>query len=221
MSAYNDIVRVSDWMHAYQHIPKNELAKKLDDNRRSMQWRFILGTLHESREALKRLKEDAIHFQKLWEALSNDGRATLDELEKLLFRDSEGDALSLARFLNIVRNRGAHHYIHVHFRDGLRQLRKAFGETTDGFILEGTTTRGRLRFSFADTVRNAAAFGADRDLSKLNEELERIIQHVPIIIGLLNRFLQSAFAAQCQLHGHKISQDGHNWMVRPCRPNAH
>lgn len=106
MSAYNDVVRVSDWMHAYQHIPKDELAKKLDDNRRSMQWRFILGILHESREALKRLKKDAIHFQKLWEALSNDGRAGFDELEKQLSWDSENDCLSLARFLDIVRNRG-------------------------------------------------------------------------------------------------------------------
>lgn len=215
MSGYNDIVRLSDWLEAHQQIPKDELAKKIDDNRRSMQWRFILGILSEIRDSLNTLKADTTHFQRLWDALNNDGRTAFQAIERHLTWNSSGKTISLAQFLNAVRNRGAFHYIHAHFREGLTKLRQAFGDTDDGFIIEGTLSKGRMRFSFADTVRNAAAFGADLDIKKINVELDNQISKVPEILGLLNTFLQEAFAVQFRTRNLLPNDEGNgHWYLR-------
>jgi hypothetical protein len=221
MCGYNDIVRFSDWMEAHHQTPRDELARKIDNNRRSMQWRFILGILNEMRDSFMQLNKDKLHFSPLWNALSNNGRESFQKLEKYFTWEATNESPSLANFLNIVRNRGAFHYTRTHFKEGLTKLRKEFGDTDDGFIIDGTLARGRIRFSFADTVRNAAAFGVDCDLETINKELEQQLTKVPKIAQLLNTFLQEAFAVLVRLRNHELikDHDGH-WYAHPLRTNG-
>lgn len=207
MCGYNDIVRFSDWMEAHRQVPKDELARKIDDNRRSMQWRFIFGILNEMRDSFMQLKDDTRHFEKLWDALPENGKKAFRELDGYFMWEEKNGAPSLAKLLNSVRNRGVFHYVPKHFRQSLKELRQAFGDTDDGFIIEGTIKSGRIRFSFADTVRNAAAFGVDCDLTKINDVLGQQLAQVPEIVRLLNAFLQEAFAVMMRLRGYSLIED--------------
>jgi hypothetical protein len=213
MSAYNDMLRIVEWMEAYKHEPKDALARKLDEQRRSMQWRLLLGVLHETLESMKRMNGDA-RFKELFLCLDNDGLNAYQELMAILGWKSSGVAKPLGAFLGRVRNRGAFHYIRNHFRDGLIQLKESFDSVEDGFVLEGNAQKGKIRFSFADTVRNAAAFGAKQDLEQLNLELAAQVEGVPRMIELLTHFLQSAFFSYSTLRGFEPSEDGNHFRIQ-------
>ncbi len=216
MSAYNDMLRIVDWMEVYQHVPKDPLAKKLDDQRRSMQWRLLLGVLHEALKSLKRMKGDQ-RFKELFANLDDNGNNAYEGLLPILSWNSSDEPKPLGVFLLRVRNQGAFHYIRNHFGDGLSQLKQSFGSVDDGFILEGNPQKGRIRFSFADTARNAAAFGASLDVKRLNMELDDHLQEVWKVIGLMNHFLQSAFFSYCKMRGFEPSEDGDNFRIQPTR----
>lgn len=221
MCGYNDIVRLSDWMEAHRQVPRDELARKIDDNRRSMQWRIILGILNEMRDSFELLKKDNHRLEELWNSLRENGREAYRELEGYFMWEEKNGAPALGKFLNIVRKRGAFHDVRGHFQEGLKELRKAFGDTDDGFIIEGTIRNGRVRFSFADTVRNAAAFGSDCDVKKINDVLGQQLAQVPEIVRLLNTFLQEAFAALIRLRGYEFTKDGSgHWYVGPPRSSS-
>lgn len=213
MSAYNDILRVVEWMQAYQHKPKDRLARKIDDQRRSMQWRLLLGLLHETSKSLKRMTSDQNRFRELFSYLDNDGRAAYEALKEFLSWNSSDAPKPLDAFLFRVRNQGAFHYIRSHFGEGLKQLKESFGSVDDGFILEGTPAQGRIRFSFADTARNAAAFGANQDVNRINLELGKHLEEVLELMAQFNHFLQTAFFSYCRLRGFEPSEDHDNFRI--------
>lgn len=213
MSAYNDILRVVDWMQAYQHEPADVLARKIDDQRRSMQWRLLLGLLHETFEAFKRMIAGEHRFHELFASMDNEGRTAYEALRAHLTWDATDSPQPLGAFLSGVRNQGAFHYVRNHFGDGLKQLKRAFGEVDDGFILEGTPAQGRIRFSFADTVRNAAAFGAVQDVKALNRDLGQHLKDVLTMMAQLNAFLQNAFFSYCNLRGFEPVEDRESFRI--------
>lgn len=213
MSAYNDMLRVVEWMQVHQHQLKDPLARKIDDQRKSMQWRLLLGLLHETLESLKRMTGDQSQFEEILAELDDDGRIAFESLKKCLNWNSSDTPKSLGAFLLGVRNQGAFHYIRNHFREGLKQLKESFGNVDDGFILEGPTEHGRIRFSFADTARNAAAFGASQDVKRLNLELGNHLEEVLELMARLNQFLQSAFFSYCKLRGFEPSNNSNNFRI--------
>ena len=214
MSAYNDLLRVVEWMQVHQHQLKDPLVIKLDNHLKSMQWRLLLGLLHETLESLKRMTGDQNQFNELFSNLDNVGRTAYDTLKERLSWNSSDTPKPLGAFLLGVRNHGAFHYIRNHFGEGLKQLKESFGSVDDGFILEGTPAQGRIRFSFADTVRNAAAFGASQDVECLNLELGKHLEEVLNLMAHLNQFLQSAFFSYCKLRGFEPSNNNNNFRIK-------
>ena len=186
-----------------------------------MEWRYIFGILHEVKMALERMLKNNHRFPEIEARLDSAGRIALTDLRKYLDLDQSGlDALpnSLSRFLWEVRNKGAFHYVRNHFEEGLRDLKREVEETPstlaqeDGFIIEGTIQRGRVHFIFADTIRNAAAFGV-KEVKVLNRELESNLQKVTAVMGHLNQFLQSAFMAYLELYNFDVTKNNHGFTV--------
>jgi len=221
MSAYNDLVRITDWMHAHNHLPRDPLAVKIDNGRSSMEWRYIFGILLEVRAALDRMTKNNPRFTEIESRLDSEGKIALEELRKHLDLGTvalPSPSNPLSRFLGDVRNRGAFHYIRNHFEEGLQGLKTEFEKPDssftqeDGFIIEGTPQKGRLRFIFADTVRNAAAFGV-KEVKSLNRELQSNIEKVTALMGHLNQFLQRAFIAYLKLHDFDVTKTGDGFMV--------
>lgn len=221
MSAYNDMVRITDWMHAHYHLPRDPLAIKIDNGRSSMEWRYIIGILHEVRVALERMTKNNHRFPEIETRLDSAGRHALTDLKRYLDLDQPAlDALpnTFSKFLNDVRNKGAFHYIRNHFEEGLRALKSETEKPDstlmqeDGFIIEGTEQKGRLRFIFADTVRNAAAFGV-KDVNSLIRELELNMEKVTALMGHLNQFLQSALIAHLELQNFNVTKTDDGFTV--------
>lgn len=220
MSAYNDLVRITDSMDAHHQVPRDPLALKLDKARSSMEWRYVFGIVHEIGETLKRMTKNNDRFCELERRLDNEGRTALEHLQKELQPDVSDSPDSLSKFLNSVRNKGAFHYIRDDFRKGLRDLKKEMERTApgstetmqDSFIIEGNLNNNRLRFIFADTARNAAAFGVG-EVEKLNKQLQSNIEKVTSLVGDLNQFLQSAFIGYLELRGFTVTQTDEGFMV--------
>ena len=221
MSAYNDLVRIIDWMHAHYHLPHDPLAIKIDSGRSSMEWRYVIGILHEVSVALERMTKNNHRFPEIETRLDRGGRIALADLKKHLGLDQpsvDAPPSTLSRFLCDVRNKGAFHYIRNHFEEGLRGLKRETEKPDsaltqeDGFIIEGTPQNGRLYFIFADTVRNAAAFGV-KEVKDLNRELELSLEKVAALMGHLNQFLQSALIAHLELHNFNVTKTDDGFTV--------
>jgi hypothetical protein len=208
-------------MHAHYHLPRDPLAMKIDNGRSSMEWRYIIGILHEVSMALERMTKNNHRFPEIETRLDSEGRIALADLKKHLALDQPAvDALpnTLSRFLYDVRNKGAFHYIRNHFEEGLRGLKREAEKSDsaltqeDGFIIEGTLQKSRLHFIFADTVRNAAAFGV-KEVKDLNRDLQSNIEKVTALMGHLNQFLQSAFIAHLELHKFNVTKTDDGFTV--------
>jgi hypothetical protein len=160
-------------------------------------------------------------FPEIETRLDSAGRHALTDLKRYLDLDQPAlDALpnTFSKFLNDVRNKGAFHYIRNHFEEGLRALKSETEKPDstlmqeDGFIIEGTEQKGRLRFIFADTVRNAAAFGV-KDVNSLIRELELNMEKVTALMGHLNQFLQSALIAHLELQNFNVTKTDDGFTV--------
>lgn len=189
MAAYNDISEVWDWMIGTRFIATKRIAAKKSRIRMSIQYRILLGLMHETFRVIDQM-QGTHEFKKVKALLPERGMKSLKNLQLA----GSGTAAIRSR-LKLARDGVAFHYDRESFIKGASIFSRLFVERAKAESLIIFESGSRAYYYYPEQVREIVAFGfnngdsGDKIPVKLGEYLTRVKKQMHEVGRLLDELL--------------------------------